>query len=200
MFPSHFVELLAIEDARQAAEQGGTRFLEAAAAGGGFCAIAFRSSDIHADRAVLESFGLHVGPVGRFERAVTLPGGRPAVAVVETTWIEDLRTARFAVFLSQQHVPEAIWVPEWMRHANGAAGLSRVSLIAPDAPRTIEILRQVSDSDREEAPLLHVQGCGSDENSRGLRIDSVSWVTARMEIDLRFGARGATSGPAGPPR
>jgi hypothetical protein len=135
MFAADFVELLAVVDRQAARDKGGERFLRARAAGCGLFAIAFRSEDIHADRERLLASGLDVGPVRGFRRPVTLPGGVESTAVVETCWITTEAEDGFALFLSQQHVPEAIWVPQWMHHPNGACGIRHLALssLRPEA-------------------------------------------------------------------
>jgi hypothetical protein len=142
MFAADFVELLAVVDREAARQKGGERFLRARAAGCGLFAIALRSDDIHADRERLVASGLAVAPVRGFRRPVTLPGGVHTAAVVETCWITTEAEDGFAVFLSQQHVPEAVWVPQWMHHRNGACGIRHLALSSRRPEALSDLLRR----------------------------------------------------------
>jgi len=100
----------------------------------GIGAIACLSTDARADQAEFEAKGIVSGAMRPFRRPVMLPGGREIEAVVDTVWAVDRETPLVIPFLSQQHVREAIWVPEWQSHPNGAEALCAVVLV-DDPPR-----------------------------------------------------------------
>ncbi len=133
MFEHDFLELLGVVepekiDATSAALEA---FLEVRE---GIGAIACLSTDARADQAEFEAKGIASGAMRPFRRPVKLPGGREIEAVVDTVWAVDRETPLVIPFLSQQHVREAIWVPEWQTHPNGAKALRAVVLV-DDSPR-----------------------------------------------------------------
>jgi hypothetical protein len=178
MFGDHFVELLTVEDAERAEGQGAGRFVRAAGAGGLAYALAFRSEDIEADHAALRETGLSPGPIRGFRRPVTLPDGRAMAAVVETTWLADLASESFALFLSRQHVAEAIWVPEWMRHPNGAVGIDRITLASGQPERLRATLDRVLDAGSPRPPAFEIVPEGEPGPAARDRITGLSIVDA----------------------
>ncbi len=133
MFERDFLELLGVVepekiDATSAALEA---FLEVRE---GIGAIACLSTDARADQAEFEAKGIASGAMRPFRRPVMLPGGCEVEAVVDTVWAVDRETPLVIPFLSQQHVREAIWVPEWQVQPNGAKALCVVVLV-DDPPR-----------------------------------------------------------------
>ncbi|MDJ0654567.1 MAG: VOC family protein [Xanthomonadales bacterium] len=105
--------------------------------GEGVLATAFRPRDAQVDRLVLLEQGVDVLPCAGFTRPVPLPGGnfgeaRITVAMSRYPTQPDLR-----LFLSQQHHPEVVWIPEWQEHPNGALHTSRIIFQLP-SPRDHE--------------------------------------------------------------
>lgn len=130
MLHGNFLELMAIADPQRLTERVARHraFLERQE---GTFAISFRSGDIAADRARLAGAGLDVDVVRGFQRPVTLPEGTATAAVVETFFL-NRPGGDFLLFLCRQHVPEAIWVPQWQEHANVARSITAVD-VAVDA-------------------------------------------------------------------
>ncbi len=151
MFGSSFIELLGIEEPEKLTSSFAP-FQDYLAGGEGFYGLSLKTDDAEGDRQALLEAGSGPGPVAGFRRAVALPDGTPTEAVVSTVWAEGLRTPRSAYFLCQQHRPEAIWVPEWSHHDNGAKDLEEVVLAAPDPEARARELEGVMGGEAEMAP------------------------------------------------
>jgi hypothetical protein len=71
-----------------------------------------------------------MGEIGGGSRPVPLPDGSTGMARFNTVIIGGPKEMPFVLFMSQQHVPEVVWIKEWQRHANGAADLTGVTVAA----------------------------------------------------------------------
>jgi catechol 2,3-dioxygenase-like lactoylglutathione lyase family enzyme len=131
MFQSTFLEILGVADPEQLSGIGEivAAFLRQKE---GVSHFALRSSDAEADRREFLQKGLKPGAVSGFERAVTLPSGRTLNAVVTVCTFEQSDTPRVLMFVSTQHVPEAVWIPEWQVQPNGAEEIESVVIVASD--------------------------------------------------------------------
>jgi hypothetical protein len=68
-----------------------------------------------------------------FERPVTMPDGKLSAAKFRTfQWPVKEAPAGMRIFACQHKTRETVWIPELMRHANGAKHLKQVLLVAPD--------------------------------------------------------------------
>jgi hypothetical protein len=140
MFPSNFIEIIAVDDA----SKFGTNSV------GGFCfgrqlgsfldrgeegisLVALHSKDADADYARLTDAGLASQGRIDFRRKMTLPDGRPDEAVVSLGLFMDEQNPDVSNFICHQHRPELIWVPEWQNHPNGADGILAVTYLADPA-------------------------------------------------------------------
>jgi hypothetical protein len=137
MFQHDFIELLGVVspeklDSRSAAAQ---LFL---AAREGLAAVALPSNDAKRDREALVRRGLEPSDLYSFDRPVTLPDGRETRAIVDTVWASEPSAPLVQTFLSQQHVAEAIWVPEWQVHPNGARTIAWLTLVADEPAAALE--------------------------------------------------------------
>jgi catechol 2,3-dioxygenase-like lactoylglutathione lyase family enzyme len=98
----------------------------------GLSLVALHSGDTEADAAAMVERGVvsqgHIG----FRRRVKPPGRDWDEAVVSLDILLDPALPRASHFLARQHKPELLWVPEWMRHANGARAIAAVTYVAPD--------------------------------------------------------------------
>lgn len=103
-----------------------------AAQGEGLHAIACQIAD--AQRAVdaLAGLGIEAGPVGHFERPVDLPRGETGTAAFSTAHFAAKEVPQGTVFMCQHRTRPTVWVPEWMKHPNGATALGAVVAIADD--------------------------------------------------------------------
>lgn len=97
----------------------------------GMSLVALHSRDAAEDRAAMEARGIECqGHIG-FRRRVRVPGRDWDEAVVSLEVLRDPDLPRVSHFLCQQHRPELVWVPEWMRHPNGALAVAAVTYQTP---------------------------------------------------------------------
>lgn len=92
--------------------------------GQGLRAIACRVSDAAGAETALNALGIQTDGVNEFERPVALPGGGEGRAAFTTLQFHPDVTPRGIMFMCQHRTRETVWVPELMRHANGAKALS----------------------------------------------------------------------------
>jgi hypothetical protein len=109
----------------------------------GLSLVALHSRDAIADGEEFARRGIpsqgHIG----FRRKVKPPGRDWDEAVVSLWVLLDPALPRASHFLAQQHKPELLWVPEWMRHANGARRVGAVTYLADDPAPVIDRLSRM---------------------------------------------------------
>lgn len=105
----------------------GRHMAEALAEREGVALVALYSEDAPGDRARVEARGLQAHGRVDFRRKVKLPGRDWDEAVVTLEILLDPALPRASNFLCQQHRPELVWVPEWLRHPNGALGFAGIT-------------------------------------------------------------------------
>jgi len=137
LFQHDFIELLGVVaperlDSRSAAVQLFLRIRE------GLAAVALPTTDAQRDREALIRRGLDPSDLYCFDRPVRLPDGREIRAIVDTVWVSEPSAPLVQAFLSRQHVAEAIWVPEWQTHPNGARAIAWLTLVADDPAAGLE--------------------------------------------------------------
>lgn len=162
MFPDNFIELIAIGDeaAIDADPAGGALFgkrvRDRLALGEGISLLALHSADAIRDEATAISRGAASAGRVEFRRAVRLPDGTADEAVVTLAILPDEARPGLTVFLCQQHKPQLVWNADWLRHRNGADGISAVTYFAPDPTEIAQRARAVWGPDavlREEGGL-----------------------------------------------
>jgi catechol 2,3-dioxygenase-like lactoylglutathione lyase family enzyme len=110
----------------------GRHMRDALAAREGLSMVALHSQDTEADGAAMVARGIvSQGPIG-FRRRVKPPGHDWDEAVVSLEILLDPALPRVSHFLARQHKPHLLWVPEWMRHPNGAYAIAAVTYLAAD--------------------------------------------------------------------
>jgi hypothetical protein len=137
VFQRDFLERLGVVaperlDSRSAAAQVLLQIRE------GLAAIALPTSDAKRDREALVRRGLDPSDLYSFDRPVRLPDGRETRAIVDTVWAAEPSAPLVQTFLSRQRVPEAVWVPEWQAHPNGARAIAWLTLVADDPAAALE--------------------------------------------------------------
>jgi catechol 2,3-dioxygenase-like lactoylglutathione lyase family enzyme len=93
-----------------------------------------------------------IGPTD-FERPVTMPNGTLSAAKFRTfQWPVAEAPAGMRIFACQHKTRETVWIPELMRHANGAKRLKQVLLVAPDpATEAAHLSKLIDRETRREA-------------------------------------------------
>ena len=86
-----------------------------------------------------------IGPTD-FERPVTMPDGTKSAAKFRTfQWPVKEAPAGMRIFACQHKTREMVWIPELMRHANGAKRLREVLLVAPELAKEAAHLSKMID-------------------------------------------------------
>jgi Glyoxalase-like domain len=92
-----------------------------------------------------------IGPTD-FERPVTMPDGTASAAKFRTFhWPVAEAPAGMRIFACQHKTRETVWIPELMRHANGARSLVQVLLVTPEPAReAAHLVRLIDGATRGE--------------------------------------------------
>lgn len=98
----------------------------------GLSLVALHSRDTPGDAKAMVARGIETQGHIDFRRRVRPPGRDWDEAVVSLDILLDPALPRVSHFLARQHKPELLWVPEWMRHANGARFVAAVTYLADD--------------------------------------------------------------------
>lgn len=115
--------------------------------------VAFTAIDSAAGAEEIRARGfVPIGPTD-FERPVTMPNGTTSAAKFRTfMWPTAEAPAGMRIFACQHKTRETVWIPELMRHANGAKHLKQVLLVAPDPAKEAAHLAKLIDREaRHEA-------------------------------------------------
>jgi len=95
--------------------------------------IAFTAVDSADGAAEIRARGFEpIGPTD-FERPVTMPDGSVSAAKFTTfQWPVAEAPGGLRIFACQHKTRETVWIPELMRHANGAQRLRQVLVVSPE--------------------------------------------------------------------
>jgi Glyoxalase-like domain len=121
--------------------------------GEGIERVAFTAVDSAAGAEEIRSRGYPpVGPTD-FERPVTMPNGTISAAKFRTfEWPRVETPGGIRIFACQHKTRETVWIPELMRHANGAKRLKQVVIVSPEPAKDAAHLSKMVDRDvRNEA-------------------------------------------------
>jgi hypothetical protein len=90
---------------------------------------------------------LPIGPTD-FERPVTMPDGTLSAAKFRTfQWPVAEAPGGVRIFACQHKTRETVWIPELMKHANGAKRLRQALIVAPEPAREAAHLSRMIDRD-----------------------------------------------------
>jgi hypothetical protein len=132
--------------------------------GEGIERIAFTAMDAAAGAEEIRARGYEpVGPTD-FERPVTMPDGSLSAAKFRIfQWPITEAPGGLRIFACQHKTRETVWIPELMKHANGAQRLKQVLIVSPEAAKDAAHLARMIDSDvRAEADGAVAVPSGSD--------------------------------------
>ena len=88
-----------------------------------------------------------IGPTD-FERPVTMPNGTVSAARFRTfQWPTAEAPGGVRIFACQHKTRETVWIPELMKHANGAKRLKQVLIVTPDPAEDAAHLSRMIDRD-----------------------------------------------------
>src|SRR3954468_13400381 len=121
--------------------------------GEGIERIAFTAIDSAAGAEEIRGHGYAaLGPTD-FERPVTMPDGSLSAAKFRVfQWPIEEAPAGVRIFACQHKTRETVWIPELMKHANGARRLKQVLMVAPEpAKEAAHLSRMIDRETRNEA-------------------------------------------------
>ena len=148
-FHGNFIELLTVDDPARIAPGMAREFSFGTYAADflkrreGCAMVAFASDDARRDRDEFARAGLATFAPFDFARQARLPDGREATVAFSLAFVTDPRLPDVTFFTCQQRAPEYFWRPEYQRHANGAAAIEEIVLVAGDPPDLAELFRRI---------------------------------------------------------
>jgi catechol 2,3-dioxygenase-like lactoylglutathione lyase family enzyme len=121
--------------------------------GEGIERIAFTALDSAAGAEEIRARGYEpLGPTD-FERPVTMPdGSRSAARFRIFQWPLFEAPAGLRIFACQHKTRETVWIPELMKHANGAKRLKRALVVSPEPAKDAAHLARLIDREVKAEP------------------------------------------------
>src|SRR6202166_3231226 len=132
--------------------------------GEGIERIAFTAVDSAAGAEEIRARGYQpLGPTD-FERPVTMPDGRLSAAKFRIfQWPLSEAPGGLRIFACQHKTRETVWIPELMKHANGAKRLRQALVVSPEPAKDAAHLARMIDREvRAEADGTVAVPSGSD--------------------------------------
>jgi catechol 2,3-dioxygenase-like lactoylglutathione lyase family enzyme len=115
--------------------------------------VAFTAVDSTAGAEEIRAHGYApIGPTD-FERPVTMPDGSLSAAKFRTfQWPVAEAPGGVRIFACQHKTRETVWIPELMKHANGARRLKQVVIVSPEPARDAAHLSRMIDREVRAEP------------------------------------------------
>jgi catechol 2,3-dioxygenase-like lactoylglutathione lyase family enzyme len=135
-FPSVYIELLEIGEPEKIPPHRERFFSFGAfnrdyiASREGLSMLVGKSSDAREDAVSFEAAGISNFDVFDFAREGKRPDGSPVKVAFSLAFARDPSSPNLGFFVCQQHNPENFWNPDFQHHANGAAGIPGVVMVA----------------------------------------------------------------------
>ena len=132
--------------------------------GEGIERVAFTAVDSAGGAAEIRARGFEpLGPTD-FERPVTMPDGSLSAARFSIfQWPIAQAPGGVRIFACQHKTRQAVWIPELMKHANGARRLSQVMVVSPEPGNdAAQLARMIDRGARAEADGAVAVPSGSD--------------------------------------
>jgi hypothetical protein len=157
--------------------------------GEGIERLAFRTTDAAADADAVRATGIAAtGPVA-FSRPVARPGGSSLEAAFRVFyWPDDARVAGMRIFACEHRTPQAVWLPELQRHANGATRVLRIERFVGDPATAARALGALVGT--TPIPI------GDARDERGPTDWRIRTAEGRADIDFRAATKALADGAA----
>ncbi|MEE8350865.1 MAG: VOC family protein [Rhodospirillales bacterium] len=126
MFDGDYIELLGIVDASQFTNNLDKKLAES---GEGLLSLCYATDDAEAAYEALKALGAE--PPKPLSRALELPEGEVEPRF-ELVHLPPEATPGAPSFVIRHLTPELVWQPQWLDHANGAAGISSATVRVDD--------------------------------------------------------------------
>ena len=119
--------------------------------GEGIERIAFTAVDSAAGAEEIRARGYRAAGPTDFERPVTMPDGSLSAAKFRIfQWPVAEAPAGVRIFACQHKTRETVWIPELMKHANGAKRLRQVLVVSPEPAKDAAHLARLIDRDVQD--------------------------------------------------
>ncbi len=150
MFDPDYMELLGV---LTSTEHNAPARAYLAKHGDGIERVAFTAVDSAAGAEEIRARGYTpIGPTD-FERPVTMPDGTLSAAKFRTfQWPTADAPGGVRIFACQHKTRETVWIPELMKHANGARRLRQVLIATQDAAKDAAHLSRMIDREARNEP------------------------------------------------
>ena len=150
MFDPDYMELLGV---LTSTEHNAPARAYLAKHGDGIERVAFTAVDSAAGAEEIRARGYTpIGPTD-FERPVTMPDGTLSAAKFRTfQWPTTEAPGGVRIFACQHKTRETVWIPELMKHANGARRLRQVLIATQDAAKDAAHLSRMIDREARNEP------------------------------------------------
>jgi hypothetical protein len=150
MFDPDYMELLGV---LTSTEHNAPARAYLAKRGDGIERVALTAGDSAAGAEEIRARGYTpIGPTD-FERPVTMPDGTPSAAKFRTfQWPATEAPGGVRIFACQHKTRETVWIPELMKHANGAKRLRQVLIATQDAAKDAAHLSRMIDREARNEP------------------------------------------------
>jgi hypothetical protein len=131
-----FLELITVGDVALIPEHKpghfsfGAHVRDALATRPGLSMLALQGQDARADAAAFKAAGLGDFAPFDFERKGRRPDASEVHVAFSLAFAQDTTAPECGLFTCQHHFPQNFWSASAQRHANGAAGVSRVTIVA----------------------------------------------------------------------
>ena len=121
--------------------------------GEGIERVAFTAADSAAGAEEIRAHGYEpLGPTD-FERPVTMPDGSLSAAKFRVfQWPIAEAPGGLRIFACQHKTRETVWIPELMKHANGAKRLEQALVVSPEPAKDAAHLARMIDREVEAKP------------------------------------------------
>lgn len=136
MFPENFIEVISIYDATKLDQKNDNGFAfgrfisNSLERKEGIALVALHSEDARHDHQLMEQGNVENQGLVDFRRIAHRPDGSEEEAVVSLVMLINFEYPAISHFFCHQHKPHLVWVEDWMKHPNGATGITKVSYVA----------------------------------------------------------------------
>jgi hypothetical protein len=126
MFDDDYLELIGLVDPSQPSQS----LAAALEKKEGLFGVALASDDARAAHASMTEAGLNPEEISDLSRDVEMPGSSEAVnARFRLVKLPQASTPDMNMFVCQHLDPAVVWRPEWQLHANGARGITAITVV-----------------------------------------------------------------------
>lgn len=98
----------------------------------GLVQAALLSTDVAADHQAFDAAGLAPPPAGTFTRDVPMPDGTTGEVLCSVAFAPYPASPMLACFVSHQHRPQFVWIPEWQLQPNGVVDIVGITFRVDD--------------------------------------------------------------------